>query len=67
MCVKKLEQEWKTAEARRQLAHQLISEPLHHLAKRLPFERTIRNQALVVGAVAQHPRFADWPIPGKRR
>ncbi len=50
-----------------QLAHQLFSELLHHMTKRLALKRSIRNQALMIGTVAQHPRFADRPIARKRR
>jgi hypothetical protein len=52
MRVEKLEQQRKTAEARRQPAHQLFSVLLHYLSKSLAHKRPIRNQALVVGAVA---------------
>src|ERR1017187_2214949 len=47
----------KAAEARRQLAHQLFLESLHHLSKGLPCQRSIRNHALVVRTVAEHPCF----------
>ena len=50
-----------------QFSHQLFSELRHHLAKRLPFKRSIRDQALVVGAVAQPPSFADRSFARKRR
>ena len=65
--IQKLEQQWKTAETRRQLAHQLFWKLFHHLPKCLTLKRSIRNQALVVGAVAQHPSFADRSIARQRR
>src|SRR5664279_4141812 len=60
--IQKLEQQRKAAEARKELAHQLFPELLHHLAKHLPFERSVRNQALVVCTVAQHPRFSNRTV-----
>jgi hypothetical protein len=55
---------WKREDS---LAHHLSPEPLHHLAHRLPLQWSVRNQALEVGAVAQHPSFADRSIAWKRR
>jgi hypothetical protein len=65
--IQKLEQQWETVEARRQPPHQLFSELLNHLPKRLALKRSIRNQALVIDAVAQHPCFADRSIARQRR
>src|ERR1035441_7193822 len=66
VCVQKLEKQRETAEARRQLAHQLFLESLHHLSKGLPCQRSIRNHALVVRTVAEHPCFTDGSVPRKR-
>ena len=37
------------------------------MPERLAFEQTIRNQALVIGAVSQRPRLTDRSIDRKRR
>ena len=66
-CVKKFEEQGKAAEARSKLPHQLFSTLFHQLTDSLALKRSIRNQALMVRTVAEHPRFANRPVTRKRR
>ena len=67
VCVKKFEEQGKAAETRSKLPHQLFSKLFHQSTDSLAPKRSIRNQALMVRTVAEHPRFADRLITGKRR
>ena len=59
MNVEELQQQGKSAETPGQLSQQLLRELLQQLADGLPLERSISNTALMVVAIAEHPRFAN--------
>jgi len=63
-CVKKLEEQGKAAEARSKLPHQLRPILFHQSTDRLALQRSIRNQALMIVAVAKDPRFANRTVTG---
>ena len=63
-CVEKLEEQRKAAEARSQLTHQLRSILFHQSTDSLALQRSVGNQALMIVAVAEHPRFANRTVTG---
>ena len=63
-CVEKLEEQRKTKEARSQLSHQLRSILFHQSTDSLALQCSIGNLALMIVAVAEYSRFANWTLAG---
>src|SRR5580700_4457976 len=65
-CIQELQQEWKPAEPWSQTAQHLHRMLTHQFSDRLPFQRSVRNPARMVIAVAQYPRFPDRAVAWQR-
>ena len=61
-CVEEFQQEWESTKTSGQFSQQLLRRLLQQLTDSASLERSVGHAALVVFAVAQHPRFAKRAI-----
>jgi len=65
-CVQELQQQWESAPTVGQSSQHLLGVLIQQFADRAPRQRSVRNAAGMVFAVAQYPRFADRSIARQR-